>query len=83
MLRHGMRLPEATEADRHQWATQIADARRNLDALYADGLRRNFLDRPWRPRGSEHATRAERRPVNGPPQFRNASSIPTTSSPGR
>jgi hypothetical protein len=83
MLRHGMRLPEATEADRHQWAAQIADARRNLEALYAGGLRRNFLHRSPRPRGAEHRTRADPARSTLLRNVRNASSIPATSSLGR
>jgi hypothetical protein len=43
MLAQCLQLPDVTDAEWRQWPREIADANRQLDALYAGGLGRNFI----------------------------------------
>ena len=57
MLTHGLQRLNLQDADRRQWPLHLADATRRLDALYAQGLSRNFLNEP-RPLGANGARSA-------------------------
>ena len=46
LLAQCLQLPDVTEDEWLRWPAEIAEANRRLDALYADGLRRDFLDEP-------------------------------------
>lgn len=42
MLSHCLRLRDATRSERRQWAAEIEEAHRLLEALYHEGLPRDF-----------------------------------------
>ena len=48
LLTHCLLLPDLTDAEWRQWPSDIADANRELEALYAGGLSRDFLGEPTR-----------------------------------
>ena len=48
MLTWCLKLPDVTTAEWLRWPALIADANRQLDVLYADGLSRDFLGEPSR-----------------------------------
>jgi hypothetical protein len=56
MLTRCLLLPDVTDAESHQWPSDIADANRRLDALYDAGLSRDFRGEP---------TRSHRHPQGG------------------
>jgi hypothetical protein len=48
MLTHGLGMGDITDDEWRRWPAEIAEANRALDALYADGLSRDFLGEPTR-----------------------------------
>jgi hypothetical protein len=48
MLARCLQLSDVTAAELLRWPAEIADANRQLDALYADGLGRDFRGEPSR-----------------------------------
>lgn len=46
LLTQCLQLPDVTDAEWRQWPSDIADANRRLDALYAAGLNRSFRGGP-------------------------------------
>jgi hypothetical protein len=52
-----LQLPNVTDGERQKWPRDIAESNRELDALYAEGLSRAFLESlPGRARRPENAT---------------------------
>ena len=44
LLLQCMSLPSATTLERRRWRSQVSQSRKELEALYAAGLRRDFAD---------------------------------------